>query len=615
MEDGSTRVEQVQSFAQGDPYAPLGFSLAAQEVYEAVLQRAHDEGVPTPQTFLAYLDDLTAVSDWESLLRLFVLYVEEAKKVGVEVQLNKCRLYWQGAENPPPECIELAERLQLPIATELIEVGGIPIGKEHAILQWLEDLKLAHESFFKLVCHAGMGKWDGYQLLRASGIPRLSHVLRNLPPRLTKGIAEWFDGQVRTAFGHISGLIGLEEEYDPNVALSQPENEWIKVGISLPFRHGGLGLRSHAELIHAPFYAATAQVYHALTSRVECLKVESDTQHFDDSWMGQNLAESLEMLRDVPHTVKLLPSADSSFRDHYGTKCHLRVKLQKGLSSAIEADRSLARERAFPATETRETERRRLLQLPGASDVFCLLPVDDTCGNPVSDADFLGAVASWMGIPHGAQVVQQCMSGKDACMGRGGNWDHFQSCKWINGRTKKTIRHDGIRDVVCNWIRHQGLTALPEPLHLCPDGGGKHVDILLNGANNKTFLIDVLVVHSTGAGYAMRNQLGMRAIAAQENAKMIKFLPTAVAIGAEVVPFALDSTGVWGPSATQWLVRMLSDLKLDGEDREVERRRLQYLVAHRLHRGNAAMAREYANRNKRERIPLVPSVHFRSWQH
>ena len=133
--------------------------------------------------------------------------------------------------------------------------------------------------------------------------------------------------------------------------------------------------------------------------------------------------------------------------------------------------------------------------------------------------------------------------------------------------------------------------------------------------NNKTYLIDVLVVHSTGAGYAVRNQLGMSAIVAQEHAKMIKFLPTAEAIGAEVVPFALDSTGVWGPCATQWLVRMLRDLNLDGEGRDVERRRLQYLVAHRLHRGNAAMAREYANRNKRERIPLVPSVHFRSWQH
>ena len=74
--------------------------------------------------------------------------------------------------------------------------------------------------------------------------------------------------------------------------------------------------------IHAPFYAATAQVYYALTRRVECLKVESDTQHFVDSWMGQSLAESLEMLRTVPRTARLLPSIDSSFQDHYGTKCH-----------------------------------------------------------------------------------------------------------------------------------------------------------------------------------------------------------------------------------------------------------------------------------------------------
>ena len=208
-----------------------------------------------------------------------------------------------------------AEELGLQLEFNMVEVGGIPVGKDAAIRAWLEDLKQIHLPFFQLVCDRDMGKWDGYQLLRASGIPRLCHVLRNLPPHLAQDITVWFDGQVLAAFGHITNLNCLQEvEYDAEVPLSQPWEDWVKVGVTLPFRHGGLGLRSHRELIHTPFFAATAQVFHTLTQRVECVKAENDPRWFDNCWIGQAVHSSLTELRKVAHTEKLLPALATTER-------------------------------------------------------------------------------------------------------------------------------------------------------------------------------------------------------------------------------------------------------------------------------------------------------------
>ena len=238
------------------------------------------------------------------------------------------------------------------------------------------------------------------------------------------------------------------------------------------------------------------------------------------------------------------------------------------------------------------------------------------CGDPVADVAFLSAIASWVGCPQGAQVVEHCAGPHEACAEFGGYWDHFQSCKWINGRVRKTVRHDGIRDAVTGWLRQLGLRPHPEPLHLDPDGGGKHPDIEVF-TGRECYLIDVVVVHATGPGYARRGRQGMVAVEDVEKAKKNKFKTMADRFVAELVPFALDSTGAWGTCASRWADNLLRSLlkegSLDDDDVEVERRRLRYLVAHTLHRGNAATARDHSNRN-RGRASFIPSQHFQSWR-
>jgi hypothetical protein len=42
MQHGGSQVLYVQSFAQGDPYAPLDFALTAQGLYAAVKKKAEE---------------------------------------------------------------------------------------------------------------------------------------------------------------------------------------------------------------------------------------------------------------------------------------------------------------------------------------------------------------------------------------------------------------------------------------------------------------------------------------------------------------------------------------------------------------------------------------------
>ena len=45
-------------------------------------------------------------------------------------------------------------------------------------------MKLQHLEFFNVLKKADLGEWEVYQLLRVCGVPKLSHVFRNLPPSI-----------------------------------------------------------------------------------------------------------------------------------------------------------------------------------------------------------------------------------------------------------------------------------------------------------------------------------------------------------------------------------------------------------------------------------------------
>jgi len=162
----------AQSFAQGDPYAPLGFALTAQGMYAAVKDKSEERRREKAETFNAYLDDLVTVGSWQLMLDQFETYVKVAKKFGIKVQPSKCCLFWQSDQAIPDDCSRRAAALGIQVEHRLMVVGGVPICKKRdspALTTWLGKLKQQHHEFFNVLQKADLGEWEG-------GVPAAARV-------------------------------------------------------------------------------------------------------------------------------------------------------------------------------------------------------------------------------------------------------------------------------------------------------------------------------------------------------------------------------------------------------------------------------------------------------
>ena len=144
--------------------------------------------------------------------------------------------------------------------------------------------------------------------------------------------------------------------------------------------------------------------------------------------------------------------------------------------------------------------------------------------------------------------------------------------------------------------------------------GRRRPDILVS-LGEKQYLVDVAVVQSFGAGQVETGRVGAKYLEAAERRKREHYADIAVEFQAEVVPFVVDASGVWGPSATKWVSEVLNKAAEEGFIREddvgQERRRIRFAVAHALHKGNSAMWHEYSHKNAT--APRQQSLYFTGW--
>ena len=150
------------------------------------------------------------------------------------------------------------------------------------------------------------------------------------------------------------------------------------------------------------------------------------------------------------------------------------------------------------------------------------------------------------------------------------------------------------------WCLRSGLGLNPqvEPNNL--DNVGRRRPDILVSLGEKQYLVDVAVVQSFGAGQVETGRVGAKYLEAAERRKREHYADIAVEFQAEVIPFVVDASGVWGPSATKWVSEVLNKAAEEGFIREddvgQERRRIRFAVAHALHKGNSAMWHEYSHK-------------------
>ena len=260
---------------QGCPASPAAYALAARRATDLSLAHLHEAGYPTARAF-AYMDDTSVILPAGGAdVALQVAEVAFAA-VGLALNPGKCTLFV-----PPHAALPLGPAHDLWLAAArkdgvqvcgapmsagrgaMVEGGSLmdamwaaPLGEDAYVASFLDEHLLRLQRCLRRVsllpsrvAERAPDCQVAALLLRHCGTSRAQHLLRALPPRLTRAFAVRADELLREAFVIALGLPGLDA----------PQ----QLQLTLPTAYGGMGVTPLEATAEAAYLGAAAQVHEA----------------------------------------------------------------------------------------------------------------------------------------------------------------------------------------------------------------------------------------------------------------------------------------------------------------------------------------------------------------
>ena len=284
-------VSQSEGGEQGDPLMPVLFALGQDAALREARRRLRGSGhylgdlfddpvdSSATENIFAFLDDVYIVTNRARARLAFNTVTNYIRTIaGVDTNLGKCRVWSKAGGSPPPGIAELGPdvwRGDRPAVENGIVVLGTPLGRpefvaahcdqriavERELLQWIPRI-----AFHDLQC--------AFLLLFYCAVPRANHLIRILPPSISRKYAEAHDLAI---FEALTSLLSADGQA---VYVDAAEELRVRRYASLPGHLGGLGLRSAVRVAPAAHFAAWADALEVIMAR--CPSV------------GQHILRSLE---------------------------------------------------------------------------------------------------------------------------------------------------------------------------------------------------------------------------------------------------------------------------------------------------------------------------------
>jgi hypothetical protein len=236
MDRGHCELRSREGTQQGDPLGCLYMALPLHEVLTD-LHRDHPGVV-----IIAYVDDIVILGPPELVRLAYLDLVEMLRtRLGLVSQPRKCSVYSpEGDVSAFPSSMAGADG-----SRQGVVVLGVPIGSDEFVLQTvgrrMRELGLV-VPLLRILRDPQMQ----YLLLRCCAHPRVSHLLRGVPPDLARPGAVQYDATI---------LEGLQD-----LLPGAPLSERAMRVVGLPIRMGGLGLTSAVRVSPAAYLGSWAQV-------------------------------------------------------------------------------------------------------------------------------------------------------------------------------------------------------------------------------------------------------------------------------------------------------------------------------------------------------------------
>ncbi len=202
----------------------------------------------------------------------------------------------------------------------------------------------------------------------------------------------------------------------------------------------------------------------------------------------------------------------------------------------------------------------------------------------LNDRQFSLALRMRLGLSPFDEVEGFCACGEDLAVAYP---DHVMVCKRHKVSERGTYcRHTMLAQSLINISLDAGCTSGREPIYDANLRG----DVVIY-AGNRIFATDVTVVHTTAPTYIWKYKDPAKLVAYSERVKTKKYSAMAAARGHIFIPFAVDTYGCLGDSASKLLDEISSFAELSGRAKTAAAFKARAIarVMHDLQRANAAL--------------------------
>jgi hypothetical protein len=525
--EGTPPIQSQDGIRQGDPPGGLYFGLCLQGPLKAV-QLSYPAAKP-----IAYYDDCNLQGPAEAVIPAFRALRDQCEGIGLHANLAKCGAYSRNVQ----AAADVAAALGIRHCVDGMMVAGTPIGTDEFVKAHVNAKAEAVSKSIDAVMETPLSAQDKLMLLRASTQHRTTHLMRVVRWELSGDAIQRVEGKVTDAAFQI-----MERPRQADASETQ---------MTLPLRHGGMGIRATGALEGSAAYLSAAAVtdtaqrdgpkeYQPLSGGgPDAANMERDWQALHEAgaaraagalWPPDALALNTERIDAT------LPSAQRIFA-RFTAQRRSDELLASFDTNSLEGQRNRA----------------RLLSCQCRPAGAWLEALPTSGALTLSDTDFRSAMRHRLGMTHLPANAPGVLCACGQIM-QPGDIDHAMCCKTQAGGMQ--LRHE-ILSNIWRLISHRaGIASSAEPmLRRLPgaqasanaDRPDSRGDILLVLPSGLT-VADVSVVHPAANTNRRAARVEGGAAAAREAMKRARY-ETGDPNGYAFVPLVVETYGRMGKAA------------------------------------------------------------------
>jgi hypothetical protein len=412
----------------------------------------------------------------------------------ITINSEKSRLLWIHG-NISEQQQHFIDEIGVPVVFDNMELLGGMVGiNNDARKQFCFDLVNEDQTFFEHIADQNLALELSLPTLRLCGIPKIQYMMSIHPPEVSIPAVQLFDQRVR--------------EFIQQKLRSSSLTDEVKAQLSLPVRHGGLGL-TRMENIAPIAYLSTFWECNRHLDRLL-----SDEQRQRPSQVLPSLQSALSIFDNLNATFQMQPLVGTRehLKHHQPADIHAIqykvteafVKVQADTFDTVHGHKFKVRRESAK----HEWERRFLMKQHTQPPP---LQLDDNSLQLI--------LRSLLGLPPDDDPMP-CSCGDHHSSS---DSQHYHSCDALN--SERNDRHNAVVMAIRNLCHESGLHTKVEPgshpQSWSHRDDHKRRDLRIS-LPNKTVEIDVTIVHSTAPSYSRAHLTAAQTLVTREKQKINK---------------------------------------------------------------------------------------------